>query len=317
MGQGPKLSIPEQINHMKERGVQFNIVSEADARRFLENNTYYFKLKAYGKNYTIYNNGPKKGQYINLEFAYLKDLSTIDARLRRIIVQMSLDLEHFLKVKMLSDFNMVDEDGYEIIRELFRRHPEYVENLEEKTNTSTCGDLVLKHRNNWAIWNIIEIMSFGQFSELYCLFYERNRCFKNAHCDLLKPVKMIRNAAAHNNCLINMLRPPYSREISPSYELRNYVNNAVKPEHIDVAKKLKHPTIHDFITLMYMYSIFVPNPTKEKGLSEVQNLFEKRMPRNADFYVKEQSITSSYQFVLKIIQYMCREHIEVDKPALV
>lgn len=127
MGRGPKLSIPEQINHMKERGVQFNIISEADAKRFLETNTYYFKLKAYGKNYTVYNNGPKKGQYVNLEFAYLKDLSTIDARLRRIIVQMSLDLEHFLKVKMLSDFNMVDEDGYEIIRELFQRHPEYKE----------------------------------------------------------------------------------------------------------------------------------------------------------------------------------------------
>ena len=31
----PKLSIPQQVDNMKEKGIKFEIMSEADARRFL------------------------------------------------------------------------------------------------------------------------------------------------------------------------------------------------------------------------------------------------------------------------------------------
>ena len=54
---------------MKSSGVKFNIVTEEDAREFLLDSTYYFKLKAFQKNY----NKKQNGDYINLEFAYLKD----------------------------------------------------------------------------------------------------------------------------------------------------------------------------------------------------------------------------------------------------
>lgn len=35
-----KLSIDEQITDMKEKGITFSLCSEADARKFLQNNTY-------------------------------------------------------------------------------------------------------------------------------------------------------------------------------------------------------------------------------------------------------------------------------------
>ena len=40
-----KLNPPEQVNHMKSKGILFNIGGESEAVKFLENNTYYFKLK--------------------------------------------------------------------------------------------------------------------------------------------------------------------------------------------------------------------------------------------------------------------------------
>jgi len=46
---------------------------------------------------------------------------------------MSIDLEHFLKVRMLNHFNMVDEDGYQIIEELFRRNPDLKSEVEGKS----------------------------------------------------------------------------------------------------------------------------------------------------------------------------------------
>lgn len=41
----PKLTIQEQIEHMKQQGILFNIVSEEEAIEFLKNNNYYFKIK--------------------------------------------------------------------------------------------------------------------------------------------------------------------------------------------------------------------------------------------------------------------------------
>ena len=38
-----KLTVNEQIEHMKSKGIQFNIISEKDAENYLNENTYYFK----------------------------------------------------------------------------------------------------------------------------------------------------------------------------------------------------------------------------------------------------------------------------------
>ena len=46
-----KLSIKNQIIHMKEeKGIKFNIINEEEAKEFLKNNNYYFKIKSYAKN---------------------------------------------------------------------------------------------------------------------------------------------------------------------------------------------------------------------------------------------------------------------------
>ena len=133
----PKLSIPQQIKNMGGKGIKFSICNEIDARVFLAEHNYYFKLKAYAHNFEQYTDPEKQGKYVNVDFAYLKDLSTIDAQFRKIILTMCIDLEHFLKVRMLSHFNMVDEDGYEIVQELFRMQPGLKAEIEQKENTST------------------------------------------------------------------------------------------------------------------------------------------------------------------------------------
>ncbi len=96
-----KLSIDEQITHMKEKGILFSIEDEEFAKEYLRNNTYYFKLKSYNKLY----DKDKDGKYRDLEFAYLRDLATIDSLLRRNILKIAIDIEHYLKVAMLRDFN--------------------------------------------------------------------------------------------------------------------------------------------------------------------------------------------------------------------
>ena len=92
------MTAEELVAHMKEKGIEFSIISEEDAIDFLSNHNYYLKLASYRTNYKKISSGKQAGQYQNLDFAYLIELSTIDMYLRYIIVQMSLDIAEFAQI---------------------------------------------------------------------------------------------------------------------------------------------------------------------------------------------------------------------------
>lgn len=113
------LSVDELIQHMKSKGIKFHEVSEADAKEFLLKNNYYMKLASYRANYEKNDVGKRIGEYKNLDFGYLQELSTIDMHLRYIVIEMCLDIEHAIKVKLISEVtNNTNEDGYEIVKKI-------------------------------------------------------------------------------------------------------------------------------------------------------------------------------------------------------
>lgn len=203
-----KYSVDEQLKNLEDKNVQFNIISKEEAREYLQCNTYYFKLKSYEKSFE-YN--VSKNQYINLEFAYLVELAKLDMYLRELIIRISLHTEHFLKVKLMDDLTKNEkEDGYHIVRELFSKYPFMVDHINQKKYNSACADLIHKYENNWAAWTLIEVLSFGDFIKLYELYYSLYpEQVNEVVSDLIWPLKFIRNASAHNNCLLNTLRKPY------------------------------------------------------------------------------------------------------------
>ena len=66
----PMLSVDQLITHMQEKGIKFEIMSEADAKQYLHMNNNYFKLTSYRKNYPKYTTGAHAGTYEHLDFAY-------------------------------------------------------------------------------------------------------------------------------------------------------------------------------------------------------------------------------------------------------
>ena len=110
----PKLSLEGQIEHLKKKGVLFNIMNEESAKEYLTQHNNYFK----------HPDGENKGKYINLEFAYLVDLAVIDMRLRYRIVHMALDIEHHTKLQLLRMMDKFNEDGYQIVQD-------YMDSLSE------------------------------------------------------------------------------------------------------------------------------------------------------------------------------------------
>jgi len=310
-----KLDVVGQVEHMKSKGIKFNIEDENFARDYLQNNTYYFKLKAYQKLYDTYKSGDNIGQYLNLEFAYLRDLATIDSLLRKKILSIAIDVEHYLKVKLLQDFNKSGEDGYGIIEAFKESDPDHFEKeIKNKSYGRACKDLVEKYKNDFAIWNFVEIISFKDFQELYKLFYSRNKelfCFKKNKENfkgeffyLITPVRLLRNAAAHNNCLlIDLVKTP-DLCFQPEYTVCTFLGkNGIKNTTIN--KQMSKPIINDFCVLLYLYSQIAPKKAQKHTFEELKDFFDVRIVKNKEYYKNNSTLQSAYDFTRKVIKIFC------------
>lgn len=296
----PLLTSDGLIAHMESKGIQFTIDSKDCAKHFLEEHNYYLKLASYRENYQKYIEGPKKGKYINLEFAYLRELSTIDMYLRYLIIQMSLDIEHYLKVKLIHAVeNTPGEDGYHLIRKFnVKDNNNVLARINRHRSSEYCKALIDKYQSDYPVWVFVELISFGDLTNL-CSFY--SNLYKNKIMDsvLLNSVRDIRNASAHSNCLINHLRPGNNRAHG-SIITRVKKIPGISENTRD--KKLSNKILYDFTCLLFAYDEIVSSEeTKRKRKREISDFFSVRMVKNKEWFLKNNIITSSYQFSKKIV----------------
>lgn len=285
----------ELIEHMKNKGIKFNIISEKEAKEILENKNYYLKLASYRNNYEKTNN-----KYTDLDFAFLKELSEIDTKLRYLILQMTLDIEHFLKVQILQDISEnYKDDAYTIVKKF---QEIYQDSSINNKNSKYCGDLIKKYHNNFPVWVFLEIVSFGELIRFYNYYINKYSRFNKRNAELLYFVRSIRNASAHSNCLI--------------YNLKKGVPNANKNKNKiistyasklgfskDVRKnKLNNAFYMDFIALLYSYKIFIKNEKlKETRKNELKELFEVKMLKHKEYFQNNDTLKSGYRFCKKIV----------------
>lgn len=304
------LSTDELIEHMKNKGITFNIMSEDDAKDFLQNNNYYMKLASYRTNYPKYLTGAKTGQYINLDFAYLKELSTIDMHLRYLIIKMCLDIEHALKVSLITRVeNNPQEDGYELIRKFIgytnskgQMQNEYIlRKIRGHKSSDYCKDLIEKYYLYFPVWVFVELISFGDLTYLIA-FYDELYSDQIVNNKFMNTVRDMRNAAAHSNCLINKLFEPLNHKQQVDSTISNYVKRVPEISSSARAKNLNYRVVYSFITLLYIYGTVVPDgKTKTKRHQEIQELFGKRMTQHADYFKSNTKIKGIYGFVKKVV----------------
>lgn len=303
----PMLTINEQIEHLARNGVAFDIISRENARNYLICNNNYFKLTAYRKNYDKYSCGTNVGKYIRLDFAYLVDLAIIDMKLRYQIMQMALDIEHHVKLKILYEVeNHTGEDGYQIVTNYIESLSEFqkeilLSEIDRNKGNIYCGSIVDKYNKHYPVWAFLEIIPFGRLIGFYKFCGERfesKTMVQDFYC--LLDCKNIRNAAAHNNCIINNLR---SGTFPKAVNIK--VNQAIMtiPEISKKFRRLKmsNVRIQQIITLLYVHKTFV----KSNGLHKMQavnlNLLVKRMYKNADYYSGNGLILSTFNFLKLVI----------------
>lgn len=270
------LSADELIQHMKSKGIKFKEVSETDAKEFLLKNSYYMKLASYRANYEKVDAGKRIGEYKNLDFGYLKELSTIDMHLRYIVMEMCLDIEHASKVKLISEVtNNPDEDGYELIKKFLSvdNNINILKNIRGHKSGEYCKDLIEKYYPFFPVWVFVELISFGNLMYL-CTFYKQLHGVAIINNKLMNTIRDIRNAAAHSNCLINKMTERLDATKQPNSEITNFVKSISEISPASRAKNLNYKFTYSFITLLYVYEQLMPESAKKKGINSLRNLWK-------------------------------------------
>jgi len=304
----PKLTTEEQILKLKKKGIQFCLYAESDAYSYLKANNNYFKLTSYRKNFTKIQNGPRKGIYENLDFGYLVDLAVIDTRLRIIALEMALNIEHFAKVNLLNYISEDNqEDGYSIVSEYIGHLTEKNRNrlnkdIEKNESGEYCGDIIKKYNKNYPIWAFVEILSFGSFLSFYkfCAYKYNDKGLQDNYY-LMLSVKCIRNAAAHNNCVINNLLGRASKYKTNRSLIRDLAKNKQisRQARITQLDKLR---VQQLVSLLYAHKTIVTSTGMHAHISERLNDFSARIFKYCD-YAECEPLRRSLEFIIKIIDF--------------
>ena len=302
----PKLSLDGQIEHLKEKGVLFNIMDEVEARDYLGQHNNYFKLTAYRKNYDKHPAGENKDKYINLEFAYLVDIAVIDMQLRYRIVHMALDLEHHTKLQLLRKMDEYNEDGYQVVQD-------YIDSLDEKQRkifdseinrnkgNIYCGDIIAKYEGAFPIWVFIEIVPFGRLVAFYGFCADRfsDKSMKDTFYRLLT-CKEIRNASAHSNCILNNLKAKtaaHSTNAAVTSELMK-----IKGMNTNFRKnRMSNARIQQVVTLLYTHKDMVESEGIKRSESEDLKKIMERVDKNYDYYNTNPMIKGTFDFLKLVV----------------
>ena len=321
MSRKPMLSVEDLIQHAQEKGIRFNILSIDEAKDYLGKNNNYFKLCSYRKNYDKYIGGANADKYIDLDFAYLIELARIDVEVRHILLKMCLDIEHFLKVALITEVEAnlggaSGEDGYQIVTNyvmdirnasfsercarIGKRASAINKKITQNKNNPYCGGLLDKYSDDMPIWAFIELISFGDLKDLIQYYSEVTGWIPPVDLKSLDRVRQIRNAAAHNNCIINDLRASKDSINTPPF-ITNFVMAAgVKKDAR--TKRLSNSRVNQLVHLLYVYNKVVTSAnTRANRLSELKDLLNTRMLKNQQYFTSNTMLCSVHRFFVKLV----------------
>lgn len=314
----PMLHINEMVDHLKLKNIKFERISEKDAENYLKNNNNYYNFTSYKNNFEKYFvNGIFIDKYIDLDFSYLKDLSIIDHRLRLILFKMIIDIEHYLKIKILNTIESIDEeDGYRIVNRYLEqdfynvKFPKKVHNsIFKKVGSEYYQKIFSKYDldkdkklENIPIWEFLEIITFGELVNFYD-FYTNEYKLKDENKDvyILRDIVKLRNAVAHNNCILSELNMKKNK-YPPSYKIIQFLNNCNIGKDTR-SKKLSNSRIRQITYTLYMFNeIVTSDGIKNNVKKDINELFFDRIIKHKEYYNNNELLKSIYCYFKKIIE---------------
>ena len=311
------LPLNKMVDNLKNKNIKFNYVKEENAENYLRFNNNYFNLTSYKNNFEkYYIRGEFVNKYIDLDFAYLIDLAVIDYRLRRLLFAMIIDIEHYLKLRILNQIENIDEeDGYIIVNKFLEKdfndlkypkkvHKSIIKRYKDTYNKRIYSKYDFKEDEliqNIPIYEFLEIITMGElihFYDFYTKEYDLRKENKNVF--ILTEIVKLRNAVCHNSpilCDLDMKDSRYNYDNKIRiYLKRCYINLDV------INNKLNNSRIRQITYTLFMFlEVVTSDGIKKQIRNELLNLFYKRIPLHKEYYKNNSLLKSIYEYFDKII----------------
>ena len=315
----PMMNISEMITDLKQKNVKFNLITEEAAKDYLKYNNNYYNITSFKHNFQKYPSpaGKYEGLYQNLDFAYLKDLAIIDYRVRLILFKIIINIEHYLKLQILNTIDTMKlENGYTIVNMYLEndfnntKFPKKVHNnILKKIDNEYYRKIFSKYDvnidkkiENIPIWEFLEIITFGELVNFYDFYTKQyNLLEENKDVYILKSIVKLRNAVAHNACILCELN---KKDINyfASYKVIQYLKDC------NIGKttrdnKLSNSRIRQITYTLYMFNrIVTSDGVKENTSNELNELFFGRIVLHSEYYSNNELLKSVYKYFKNIIQ---------------
>ncbi|MBE6949399.1 MAG: Abi family protein [Ruminococcaceae bacterium] len=294
------------IDEMKLQNIKFHYISENDAVQIMKTEYSASKLMAYAPLFDKYRATEKQGQYIDLDFAYLYDLASLDSQLRKLVICMCLDIEQMLKTRLIADASCIDSKG--VVKEFVQENtiffntvysPENMDHVFKRmTRDTTIEEL--------SVSDFLEVIQFGTIQRFVRFFYDQFApdLYGKAYAPFeryLDSVRRIRNSSAHNNGLISeLLNRQYKEE---AFEKNTLVlsflgKNGVRHRTLDT--NMSKQAVHDLCCLIHMYVHFLPKELAKNTLEELRKFLQVTCRNNSAYYIKNPALISAHSYLSNV-----------------
>lgn len=231
--------------------------------------------------------------------------------LRYQMLPMTLDIEHFAKVRLLERIEKAGEDGYDIVRNFLALYDETnskgelvnsaKSEIRRGSSSPYVAGILAKYPDfDFPAWVFLELTSFGSF--IYFYKFCANKFEDKKMADdfyLLQSVKSLRNACAHNNCILNEMSAG-----KPMFHARNAVSRAVGGIRTigkgQRKSKLSNDRLQQVATTLYVHSILASDGVHQHR-SESLHVFVSRMNKHIEYYEGNDQISSGFEFIEKLV----------------
>lgn len=260
--------------------------------------------------------GKYEGLYQDLDFAYLKDMAIIDHRVRLLFFKITIDIEHYLKIRILNLIeNIEEENGYRIVNVYLEKDfndekfPKKVHNsIFKKVGSEYYNKIFSKYDvnqdqqlENIPIWEFLEIITFGELVNFYEFFsreYNLEHELKNIF--ILREIVKLRNAVAHNSCLLSDLDRK-DNNYTPDYKIIKFLKDCEIGKETR-SNKLSNSRIRQMTYALYMFNeIVTSDGIKKNVIEDINELFFGRIIYHKEYYNNNELLKSVYLYFKKII----------------